>query len=457
MPKTTLSRRAALRGALAGGAMATIPLPRLGAMLGGNGDVYAQTGAPLRRTFGTWFFGNGVIPDRWIPKAEGSDFPLSEQVAPLVNVKRKFTVVSGMQLKTGRQSAHSYGTTGALTGAKEGVGGTVQLPTIDQLIADVVGKGSPLRSLEVGVTRATPSTHGDMYFCSSFRGPNQPNFPEFDPKSVFTRLFGTVGSAPAATGDGGASMPDTRYPTVRQSVLDAVKQDAAELSARVGTEDKKRLEDHLDGIRALEKRLWPTAPPIGAACTKPSAAPSVEPDAKGEAPPDVNRAMADLVVLALSCEITNVFAFMFSYPAAHIHFRHLGTGGIENDFHNTLCHMEGGDQPNVHKGVVYEMQCFAYLLEQMDRIKEGDRTLLDNSCVLTSTCVAWGKTHQREEWPIMIGGLAGGALKGNLHYRAPMDNPSKVLLTVANLYGCGLKEIGKDALLANQEVSAIRT
>jgi len=167
--------------------------------------------------------------------------------------------------------------------------------------------------------------------------------------------------------------------------------------------------------------------------------------------------MADLTVLALSCELTNVFAFMFSYPAAHVHFRHLGSGAIQSDFHNTLCHAEALPQPNVHMGVVYEMSCFAYLLEQMDKVQEGDHTLLDASCLLTSTCVAWGKTHQREEWPIMIGGLAGGALKGNFHYRAVMDNPSKVLLTLANVYGCNRKDFGKDALYASDEVSAIKT
>ena len=177
---------------------------------------------------------------------------------------------------------------------------------------------------------------------------------------------------------------------------------------------------------------------------------------KGEAPPDVNRAMADLVVLALSCEITNVFAFMFSYPAAHIRFRHLGSGKIAEDYHNTLCHMESGNQPVVHECILYQMGCFAYLLEKMDQVQEGDSTLLDNSCVLTATCVAWGKSHQREEWPIMIGGRAGGVLKGNYHYRAPMDNPSKVLLTLANIYGCNLTGLGKEDLYAIEEVAAIR-
>jgi hypothetical protein len=452
MSKWTLSRRAVLRGATAAG-LVTLPLPRLGAMLDGNGTAYAG-GAPLRRTFGTWFFGNGVIPDRWIPKAEGSDFPLSDELQPLAAVKAKLTVVSGMQLKTGRQSAHSYGTTGALTGAKEGKDsggkntGSVQLPTIDQVVADLIAKDAPRRSFQLGVTQATPRTHGDMYFCSSFTSPTQPNFPEFNPASAFKALFGA--------GLGAAGMPaDDRVGRVRRSVLDLVQRDATRLQARVGGPDRQRLEEHLDGIRDLEKRLFP--PAVSAACANGPArtaqAPVVAPDTQAEAPPAVNKAMADLLVLALSCDITRVFAFMFSYPAAHVHFRHLGPGAIGDDFHNTLCH--GGDDADVHRGVLYEMQCFAYLLEQMDKVVEGDRTLLDNSCVLTSTCVAYGKTHQREEWPIMIAGRAGGALKGNVHVRAPMDNPTRVLLTLANAYGANLKQLGKEELLASAELPGI--
>jgi hypothetical protein len=444
-----LSRRAALRGGAAAGLVA-LPLPRLGAMLNGNGTAYAD-GAPLRRTFGTWFFGNGVIPARWIPRAEGSDFPLSDQLQPFAAVKAKFTVVSGMQLKTGRQSAHSYGTTGALTGAREGKDsggkstGSVQLPTIDQVVADLIAKDAPRRSFQLGVTQATPRTHGDMYFCSSFTSPTQANFPEFNPAAAWKALLG--GGGPAA-----GTMPDDRPGRVRRSVLDLVQRDTGRLQARLGGADRQRLEEHLEGIRELERRLFP--PPVSAACAT-TPAPVVAPDLQAEAPPLVNKAMADLLVLALSCDITRVFAFMFSYPAAHVHFRHLGAGAIGDDFHNTLCH--GGDDASVHRGVLYQMQCFAYLLEQMDKVVEGDRTLLDNSCILTSTCVAYGKTHQREDWPIMIAGRAGGALKGNVHVHAPMDNPTKVLLTLANAYGANLKQLGKDDLLATAEVPGIRS
>jgi hypothetical protein len=253
-----------------------------------------------------------------------------------------------------------------------------------------------------------------------------------------------------------APMPDTKLPTVRQSVLDAVRADAQELSTRVGAEDKMRLEAHLEGIRSLEKRLLPPAVKTGGNCAPSTAAAMVAPDLKGNAPPEVNKAMADLLVMALSCELTNVFAFMFSYPAAHIRFPFLGGQGVDNDYHNTLCHAEPDPQPKVNQGVIYQMQCFAYLLEQMDAVQEGASTLLDNSAVLTGTCVAWGKSHQLSEWPIMIGGRAGGALKPGQHYRALNDNTAKVLLTLANIYGCNLTSLGLAPCTATEEIAAIR-
>ena len=166
--------------------------------------------------------------------------------------------------------------------------------------------------------------------------------------------------------------------------------------------------------------------------------------------------MADLVIAALSCDLTRVFTFIFNYAGSHLYFRNLGPA-LSKDFHTQICHGEGGDQPNFNTGVLYTMGCWAYLLEQMDKIQEGEGTLLDNSLVYGSTCVAWGKAHSSTQWPVMIFGRAGGALKGNFHYAAPSDdNVAKVALTIGNIFGLGLKEFGKGPGLVSEEVAAIR-
>jgi hypothetical protein len=453
MAKMILSRRAVLRGALVGGGLATLPLPRLAAMLNGNGNAYAA-GEPLRRVYGTWFWANGVYPTRWTPGGEGANFPLSEQLMPFANVKRHLTVVSRMSVKTGRSGPHLYHG-GALTGSP-GTNKQADLPSIDQLIADKIGGDTPLKSLEVGVSKARPTGTAPLYYNVSWRGANAPNPADFDPHSVFMRLFGS-GSPGSMIG----KMPTTPAPdtagltAVRKSVLDAITQDARELSGRLGSEDRQRLDKHLDGIRSLEKRLAPGTGVVSAGC-RPAADSSVPPDSKAEAPPELNNAMADLVIAALSCDLTRVFTFTFNYAGAHLYFRNLGPA-LSKDFHTQIAHGEGGDQPNFNIGVLYTMRCWAYLLEGMDKIQEGEGTLLDNALVYGATCVGWGKAHSSVNWPVMMFGRAGGALKGNFHYAAPPDdNVSKVALTIGNIFGLGLKEFGKGPGLVSDEVPSIR-
>jgi Protein of unknown function (DUF1552) len=455
MAKMILSRRAVLRGALAGGGLATMPLPRLGAMLNGNGTAYAA-GEPLRRIYGTWFWGNGVAPTQWTPPSAGADFTLSPQLMPFAGLKRHLTVVSGMSVKTGRTGAHLYHS-GALTGSVGGANKAADLPSIDQLIANKIGTDTPFKSIEVGVSTASPRAGSPLYTNVSWRAANAPNPADFNPHSVFNRLFGA--NSPGAARAKGAGMSATPAPdtsglaAVRKSVLDAVTQDARALSARLGVEDRQRLDKHLEGIRSLEKRLEQGPSGNATAGCHAGADSQIPPDNKAEAPPELNKVMADLLVAALSCDLTRVFTFIFTYPAAHVYFRNLGQN---KDFHAQICHGEGGDQPSFNAGVIYTMQSWAYLLGEMDKIKEGEGTMLDNALVYGSTCVAWGRNHAFQNWPVMMFGRAGGALKGNFHLAAPDDNLSKVAFTIGNIFGLGLKEFGKGGGLVNAELPAIR-
>jgi hypothetical protein len=455
MAKMTLSRRTVLRGSLAGGGLAMLPLPRLAAMLNGNGNAYAA-GEPLRRVYGTWFWANGVDPTRWTPSATGPDFPLSEQLMPFAAVKRKLTVVSGMAVKTGRAGPHLYHS-GALNGSA-GVNRSADLPSIDQLIAAKIAADTRFRSLEVGVCTARPTARSPLYFNASWRDANAPNPADFDPRSVFMRLFGAAGPGVGKPPATGAATPGAAaVAAVRKSVLDNVREDARGLASRLGVEDRQRLDKHLEGIRALERRLDPVSEPAaGVVGCQPAGDPAMGPDTNAEAPPALNKVMADLVVAALSCDLTRVFTFMFNYAGSHLYFRHLGPA-LAKDFHTQIAHGEGGDQPNFNLGVLYTMKCWAYLLEQMDRVQEGEGTLLDNALVYGSSCVSHGRTHGSRNWPVMLFGRGGGALKGNLHHAAPTDdNVAKVALTIGNIFGLGLKQFGKGDGLVTEEVPAIR-
>src|SRR4051812_37484767 len=155
--RNRLSRRLVLRGVLASGVAVAVPLPRLLGMLNGNGTAYAA-GQPLPRRFGTWFFGNGIIPERWVPAktGAGSAWTLSDQLAPLQDVKSWLTVVSGLMVKVPNSFAHKTMPAAALTGAQAVKDGDVQLPSIDQLIAPLIGKGTVFPTgIHVGISNTT--------------------------------------------------------------------------------------------------------------------------------------------------------------------------------------------------------------------------------------------------------------------------------------------------------------
>src|SRR5882757_654704 len=150
--RTILPRRSFLRGVLVGGISVAVPLPRLFGMLNGNGTAFADA-TPLPLRFGTWFFGNGIIPDRWVPitTGSGSGWALSEQLAPLSAVKPWLSVLSGFSIKIPNNAPHSSMPTAALTGAQ--ITNSVQLPSIDQVIAPLIGAGTAYPTgIHVGVS-----------------------------------------------------------------------------------------------------------------------------------------------------------------------------------------------------------------------------------------------------------------------------------------------------------------
>lgn len=440
-----LDRRTVLKGVLATGAAVTVPLPLLQIMLNGNGTAYAQTMTPVSPLFVNWFFGNGSLPGKWKPAKTGigANWDLSPQLQPMAALKSYLTVISGLTNNiVAPGNEHPTGSAGATTGAGLN-GNAVKLASIDQVVAGLISAGAPFKSLEVGVTPATPNGAPDSLATVSHKGPNAKNVAEYDPKAVFTRLF---------TGGTTTTMPDqaTKLANVRKSVLDAVLADGASLQKKLGAADKQRVEQHLQSVRDIEARLVttpPTTPPT--MCTTPTT-PTTPKDTKSEAPPAVNTAMADLSILALACDRTRVLTFMFSLPAAHVYYRHLTdtSSDMNADFHDTICHGDAGDmssQPRVDKGVMYAMNCLKEFLTKMQAMPHGATNLLDQALVYVTSDSAWGKTHTKTEWPVLLAGKAGGKLKGDGHFNFPNDNLSKVLFTVARLMGSTAADYGLDA------------
>ncbi len=447
MTKKAMNRRTVLRGMLATGAAVTVPLPLLDAMLNSNGTALAQSGAEVSPVYVTWFFGNGSLPGLWKPSATGagSDWQLSHQLEPLADHKSHLTVVSGLEGKLVVAGVeHPSGSAAATTGAPLD-GNAVRSASIDQVVADLISQGMPFRSLEVGVTPATPNGNQHSLHSVSHNGPNARNNPEFDPRAVFDRVFG--GNTAPPTQNGGSDDSAARLAAVQASVLDSVVQDGMNLQQQLGTADRERLEQHLDAIRAIEQRLetMPASADQAAVCSG-ITSPGIGPDTQSEAPPEVNSAMAELTSLALACEMTRVASFMFSLPAAHVYYRHLAAD-MNDDFHDTVCHGDPGDesnQPRVDTGVLYAMRCLNEFLTNLAGTPHGSGSLLDAALVYVTSDTAWGKVHTREEWPVLLAGKAGGRLRGDEHHNYPGENLSAALLTVAQLMGSTQTEFGMD-------------
>lgn len=435
-----LSRRTLLRG-LVGGAAVTVGLPWLEAMTGKV--ARAQQGASgFPKRFGIFCWGNGVIPIRWNPPTEGADFQLSEQLQPLAAHKRKICVVSGTRVLVPNIEPHFATAAGALSGRpiiKVGNDWTFSGPTIDQILARVLGAETRFASIETGVV----SGEG-----LSYNGPNSVNPPETSPRALFDRIFGGRFRLPGEGGQVDPAIP------LQRSVLDAVMDDLRRVQGVVGANDRIRLEQHFEGVRALERRLarLEEDPPNLAACAYPAEPLAEYPDVEGR--PQIaerNRAMAETLAMAFACDQTRVFSHFLTRPVSNVLFPGAASG------HHQLTHDEVGDlQPQVHAIVLQCLEAFAVFLDALDRIPEGDGTLLDHSLILGTTDVSWGKIHSPDDFPIVLAGGADGGIKRDFHYRSPSgETTSKVLLSISRAMGLDLPSIGADEGATSDSLGAI--
>jgi len=445
MRKLILNRRTVLRGAL-GGVGISVGLPPLEAMFNANGTAYAQSNAAIPKRLGLFFWGNGVKLDRWVPSTTGAGWTPSPSLQPFATagVKDYVNVVTGMNIKSGNERGHHSGLTGIMSGAaliaephpNSNYVSTYSQPSIDQVAAGVIGTTTRFKSLEVGVSKKVVDGEGTTLHYLSHNGPDSFNPPEYNPVNVFNRLFGTDFVPPM----GGTPVVDVTK-TLRKSVLDAVLADMNTLKGRVGATDKIRLDSHMNNVRSLENRLvsaTPTLPPGSTACVRP-AQPTKPSTSGGEPIKATNKAMSDLIAMALACDQTRVFSVMFSGSVGYTVFSDIGiTTG-----HHDLTHDEAGDQPQVQASTVYTMEQFAVLLAALKAIPEGAGNLLDSCAILASSDTADGRDHSITNYPILIAGSAGGKLKyPSVHYKSNGENTTMVLLSILRSVGLSLTEFG---------------
>jgi hypothetical protein len=436
-----------------GGALVSLALPPLEAMLDANGTALAG-GTPLPVRFGVWFWGNGVRLAQWTPDGTGPDWRPRAELAPIANtpgLKPYVSPVTGFEVKTATHPHHS-GMAGILTGARyhqlgttrDTIVSTFAQPSIDQVVAQRLwadpATRTRFRSLEVGICRFTGTDEGTTFQHLSHNGPSNVNPAEYSPGQLFRRLFG-AGAIPAQVG------------AARRSVLDAVGADLRALQGRVSADDRRRLEQHAESLRAIELRLM-TSP---ARCSTPTTPPDAVPDVMGrEQFEERNRLMSDLVAMALACDLTRVFSILFSpCGGGTVYWQVMARNGLHQ-----ICHDENvpgpESQPTVHAAITLTMQQLAYFLDRLRQTQEGAGNLLDRCAILCTTELCEGRRHNNDEFPILIAGRAGGRLRSGIHVRSTSrENTSKVLLTLLRAMGDPRPRFGTGLGETSEVVSAL--
>ena len=428
-----ISRRTFLRGA--GAAMA---LPMLDAMVPAARAVTAVAAkAPVRMA--CLYFPNGVWQGSWIPASCGRNYALPYSLEPLADFQSNMNVLSGLDKAASRRGDGHYAKTANFltgepvtktTGKDISAGGI----SMDQLAATQLGHKTPLPSLELGIDPVISGIDSNVGYTRlygsyiSWRSPTQPVAKEINPRFVYERLFG------AKDADGAAAQ---RRNETRQCLLDYALEDAKQLRSRLGRDDQVKLDEYLESVRSVEKRIafnlsddpreW-----------APEVAPDIPPPPGIEKPRDFRehvRLMMDLMVLAFQTDSTRVLSFMFANDVSGRNFSFLP--GVSGGHHD-MSHHEGKDEKIKSYEEITRWHCeqLAYLLGKLRSIPEGDGNLLDNSMILFGSSISDGNRHDPNNLPIILAGGAGGGIRTGQHVENRKNTP------LCNLYVTMLNAMG---------------
>ncbi len=410
-----MSRRTVLRGA--GGV--SIALPWLAAMAP---RMASAATAPKR--FAVVFFSNGVVTNQWNPTGTETAFTLSPILMPLKDLQSKIVVLQGINMATASASGgngHNSGMTSLLVarkkigGSDEGWGADV---SIDQAIANKVGTTTKFPSLQLGV-RANAQYQGRPYTYISYTGPQKPLTAEDDPRKVFARVFSDV------TGDPAMQLAKVDR---RRSILDFVKADFQVLSPRLGASDRAKLDQHLSGIREIERRLM-----LGGGLTGAGGKPAAPPATlaiSNDSFPMLSSLMIDMLAGAFATDQTRVATLQYSTGQSGTdHGKWTGVNG----YHHGISH--GSDYASLAKIETWYVQQLADLGKRLQSVTEGNGTLLDNTTVLIASEVSVGNTHSFKDMPYVLMGGCGGAIRTGRYLSGLARNHNDLFVSIANAMG----------------------
>ena len=369
-------------------------------------------------------------------KQPGADYELTPILKPLEAFKGDINIVSGLshlQADTFGDGTgdHPRASAAWLTGVhaydRTLPGIEVKLATsADQIIAQHVGKSTPVSSIELSVDYPTQGAcdSGDCFYVNtlSWRNETTPNPTEFHPRVVFERLFG----------DGGTSAERLAHIRKTGSILDSVNQEVSRLVSTLGAGDRGKLGEYLDSVRDIEQRIQ-NAEQQGAHTFE-------LPDRPVDVPAafdDHAKLMFDLQVLGFRADVTRVSSMIMSRELSSMTFGQIGVP----EQHHAVSHHRNDPELIAKKAKIdiYQAQLFAYFLGRLKATPDGDGTLLDHSLVLYGGGMGNGNLHRHTDLPCVVAGRLGGQFQTGRHLAYPQNTPmTNLLLTI--LAGSGIPQ-----------------
>ncbi len=385
-----LTRRTFLRSA---GVTLMLPfLPSLGWRAFGQGTAAAK---PPKR-FAFIYTPNGYNQKTFIPAQTGAEWELTPALAPLAKVKSDVTLVTGLDRAfVPGTGVHAQCGSCWLTSSPPSQtldGGFPTNISLDQLIARQIGQDTALPSLELSTNDFADNKETKYFESISWYGPGYAANTEKNPRNVFQRLFGKA--------TGGST----------RSVLDVVLADATSLRTRLGRDDQSKLDEYLDSVRSTERRIQ-LAAKSAARIGKP---PIPEPAGIPERRDEYLRLMGDLIVHAFQLDLTRVATLVVD-PERWDSPRMFHGIFDKPQNHHVLTHTKGDEAKDKLTQIDrFHVAQFAYVVEKLKGIREGNGTLLDHSTVVMGSGISDGDSHNYADLEVL---LAGGAMKrGHFHY-----------------------------------------
>ena len=429
--KKALSRRTVLRGI-----GTTLALPLLDAM------APALTRAavtPVKR-LGFIYQPNGVTVKDLIPPTAGKAFEITPILKPLERFREHLTIVSrlanvpGDPLDAG-SGPHSRTSGCWLNGVHVKRTENADLRagrTMDQFAADVMGAETPLRSLELAlepnfVVGGCEGGYSCTYINTfSWAAPDRPLPMETNPAVVFERLFG----------DGATGAARSARMRRDRSILDALGSSLSRLQRDVGVGDRRTVDEYLDAVRDVERRVQQTGARADASAEGLDKPFGIPVDFKEHA-----HLMFDLMYLAFRSDMTRVVTFQLGRELSQRSYPEIGVP----EAHHDISHHGNRPEKVAGKSKIdqYHMLLFSYLVERMASTPDGDGSLLDHSMLLAGGGMGNGNMHSPHNLPNVLVGSLAGTLETGRHLRAPTDAPfMNLLLSILDKVDVNLDSLG---------------